>query len=182
MRKAKADWVVVTGANGEAAHCKRCGVGLELPMPMSLNVLMGAMEGFVKDHQRCKDTGRTEPEPANLDEWLRSRDTGISSRTICAVLSGRPVIENRPGYPMDPSDFGRCYRLLKLFPQWLPRLGEVADRYPEWRPLVEAWDELTALYEKEMHKDRSPMLYARMQELLAPVRRGFKIGPGVWLE
>jgi hypothetical protein len=102
-------------------------------------------------------------------EWLLSGDTGISSEVICAVMTnskGRSAWECSP--PYDPSDFGRCYRLLNLFPEWKARMPEVGTKYPEWGPLVREWDSLTALYEKEIkNKDgRAPMLYARMKDLL----------------
>ena len=52
-------------------------------------------------------------------EWLMSGDTGISSETICAVMTG----SKKGGVfgadiPHDVADFGRCYRLLKNFPEW----------------------------------------------------------------
>jgi hypothetical protein len=74
--------------------------------------------------------------------------------------------------PCDPDDFGRCYRLLRLFPTWRARLGEVSAKYPRWKPMVDAWDELTALYEEEIPKHYGPAhkLYARMLQL-----RGIKV-------
>lgn len=97
--------------------------------------------------------------------WMRNGDTGVSSETIWHVMTGETVRSH--GIPWDPSDFGRCYRLLKVMPSWRGRMPEVADRFPEWRPLVDAWDELTALYEEEApnHTGPAPKLYARMQEL-----------------
>lgn len=102
--------------------------------------------------------------------WLRSGDCGVSSKTIWSVLSGLPLglyhREGTRGVPQDPSDFGRCYRLLERFPGWRERLGEVVARYPEWEGLVARWDELSALYEEEVEKDSAPKLYAAMKEIL----------------
>lgn len=97
--------------------------------------------------------------------WLNNGDTGISSETIWRVLMGETP--KRASIPWDPADFGRCYRLLKVMPAWRSRLGEVAVKYPEWRPLVEAWDELTAMYEAEIQNGSktSPRMYERMMEL-----------------
>jgi hypothetical protein len=74
--------------------------------------------------------------------------------------------------PYDPDDFGRCYRLLKVMPSWRERLAEVAAVCPQWAPFVEAWGELTALYEDELENGpvtkgvrMAPRLYARMREL-----------------
>lgn len=97
--------------------------------------------------------------------WLSNGDTGTSSKTIFSVLTGHPI--EHTGTPSDPSDFGRCYRLLKVMPTWRARLPEVAEQFPEWRGLVGAWDELTALYEEELPTGRAPKLYDRMKELLA---------------
>lgn len=97
--------------------------------------------------------------------WLANGDTGISSKVIWGVMMGRPSGNRWDSEPADPADFGRCYRLLKIMPAWRGRLSEVAARYPEWTGLVDAWDELTALYEEELPLKRAPKLYARMQEL-----------------
>lgn len=104
-------------------------------------------------------------------EWMLSNDTGISSKTICAVMTNsNPRANFWAGFPHDPADFGRCYRLLKLFPEWRGRLPEVAERFPEWSKLVIAWDELTDTYENELNNadGRLPILYRRMQELNKP--------------
>lgn len=102
-------------------------------------------------------------------EWLLGGDTGISSKTICAVMTGSEMKGGfPPDIPYDPGDFGRCYRLLIHFPEWRNRLPEVAAKHPKWGPMVQAWDELTALYEEEIqNKDgRASKLYERMQELV----------------
>ena len=62
-------------------------------------------------------------------KWLLSDDTGTSSKTLCSFMLNVP----RKGYampPFDKSDRGRCIRLLKLIPEWLPRLPELAAANP----------------------------------------------------
>lgn len=88
-----------------------------------------------------------------------SGDTGISSETIWSVMTGFPVKKWSSTIPVDPSDFGRCYRLLIQFPEWAERIQEVADRHEEWQPLVDQWDELVHLYERDMHTGKSMELY-----------------------
>lgn len=102
--------------------------------------------------------------------WLNGTDTGTSSLAIFSVCSERGFMATRfrsdmHTAPSDPSDFGRCYRLLERFPAWRSRLGEVAARFPEWRDLVAAWDELESLYREEMASGTAPKLYERMREL-----------------
>lgn len=105
-----------------------------------------------------------------LEAWLAGPDTGISSRTIVHVLTGAPLANGRADVPHDPSDLGRCLRLLDTVPGLRERLPEVADRYPEWRPLVEHWDELAALYHTEAPTGRAPKTWARMRELMGETR------------
>lgn len=111
-------------------------------------------------------------------EWLLGHDTGISSLTICAVLSGQhsvaAAVSRGPfgaDVPHDPADFGRCYRLLQAIPEWRGRLGEVAKAHRIWRPFVREWDAMTALYEEERVLARAPKLYALMQKLEAESRK-----------
>lgn len=88
-------------------------------------------------------------------EWLLSHDTGISSKLICQVMTRSGFTTSRldASTPSDPDDFGRCYRLLRRFPSWRERMDEVAHHYPHWRPMVEAWDELSAMYERISDED-----------------------------
>lgn len=119
-------------------------------------------------------------------EWLLSGDTGISSKTICAVMTGSKMSGSfGPDVPYDPGDFGRCYRLLALFPEWQERMHEMAEKFPIWGPMVEAWGELTALYEEETKSKsgKAPKLYTRMKELVdaGRIAAGWeKTGPYSW--
>jgi hypothetical protein len=97
--------------------------------------------------------------------WIINGKTGESSITIFAVMVGVKCENHYPGHPYDSGDFGRCSDLLRLIPEWRERLPEVSALYPEWRGLVEHWDELEALYQAEKEADRCPGLYERMCEL-----------------
>jgi hypothetical protein len=97
--------------------------------------------------------------------WIRSGDTGISSETIWSVMMGEPPPGRGGSIPYDPADFGRCHRLLALFPEWRHRLPEVEAHDPMWGPLVREWDALTALYLEELPTGEGRKLWARMQEL-----------------
>lgn len=91
--------------------------------------------------------------------WYRGTDTGISSLTIFEVMTGHPTANHSP--PWDPNDFGRCYRLLDKFLGWELRMDEVADRFPEWKPLVDNWLTL-----KLMYIDKDESMYEYMKELM----------------
>ena len=133
----------------------------------SINVVdcPGCLRDLILDMRR-RSMGAFGESPEG--RWLAGGDTGISSKVIWSVMMGQPFDGGRwyhPDIPHDPSDFGRCHRLLELFPAWRARLSEVASAHPDWSGLVGAWDELTALYVEELPTGSGPKLYARMREL-----------------
>jgi hypothetical protein len=106
--------------------------------------------------------------PESTRPWLQSGDTGTSSLTIYSVLANKPyVLGIRFGadVPHDPDDFGRCHRLLKRYPEWRDRLGEVAAKYPKWGPMVREWGRMTELYIRDEPTGRSKELYELMRTL-----------------
>lgn len=165
MSESKTPWIVGGGASGELGYCQRCGAGLGMGGGQPLYLAVAMMKAFTQHHSRCADTGRVEPSPANAYEWFNGRDTGTSSLTIYSVFMHTDSPHGQYNIPSDPEDFGRCYRLLKIMPQWRFGLQQVADNFPAWQPLVDHWDELTALYEEELPDGTAPRLYARMKEL-----------------
>lgn len=180
------DWVVLTD-KGSSAVCTRCGGTQSWSMPIDMTVLAAIAKAFTKAHKSCKPDPRGEvcthcserghdsdpdrcPKLVSIktaDQWIRSTDTGISSLTIYAALTGNIAALGswRPDAPYDPSDFGRCYRLLQRVPGWRERLPEVAAKYPVWAKMVKHWAELEKLYAAELPTGRAPKLWARMQEL-----------------
>jgi hypothetical protein len=98
------------------------------------------------------------PRPTTPLDWILSDDVGASSATIWAVMMG--VVHPRASLPLDPSDFGRCSRLLALFPEWRPR-----------RELVKRWDDLVALYEAERPSGAAVQLYRELQLIRAAAQR-----------
>lgn len=109
--------------------------------------------------------------------WIVGSDTGTSSQSIWAQMMGA----GQPAwcgwsYPHDPSDLGRCLRLLALIPEWKPRLPEMAEHGPAWAALVAQWDALAAMMNEEVGIDRSkggkaPRTYAAMRAILDPIER-----------
>lgn len=96
------------------------------------------------------------------DAWISGCDTGTSSKTIFFTLTGRGTFD-RPDVPYDPGDFGRCYRLLQIFPEWVGRLNEVAKRHSRWKRLVDNWKDLSGMYER----DEGMALRDRIKELIS---------------
>jgi hypothetical protein len=81
-------------------------------------------------------------------DWLRSGDTGLSSKTIYATFLGDWTILRgcSPAAPRDAADFGRCHRLLARYPEWRLRLSEVAAQCGDFSALVPIWGELETLF------------------------------------
>ena len=111
-----------------------------------------------------------------LAAWLRSDDTGLSSKHMARILCNirvdcdiEEVRTGKPPHPLDPDDFGRCYRFLRAVPIGPERARGVAymgNSSREWAGLTAAWDELEKLYEEELPTGKCPKLYARMKEII----------------
>ncbi len=164
--KAKGAAHVVPGGGG--FRCLHCGEEQALAYPIAIPIWTAAAKAFEGMHKRCKpsERGAARMRYTNADEWMASWDTGVSSRTIFATFKGYGL-DGGPGVPHDPDDFGRCYRLLKVAPEWRANLRRVAERYPAWVGLVAHWDRLESLYEEEFPTGSAPRLYALMQEIHA---------------
>jgi hypothetical protein len=124
--------------------------------------------------------GAVDNHAARLASWFSSNDTGISSKAIAAHMSGGDADDGWGwGYPSDPDDLGRCLRLLELFPEWKPRIAEMASRGPGWAGLTARWDEIAASMIDEVgigwEKARSaPKTYDLMK---AAIGEGYRADP-----
>lgn len=112
--------------------------------------------------------------------WIVGHDTGASSKTIWAVMMG---VGNRDAsHPHDPSDFGRCHRLLIQLPEWRERLEEMVSVSAYWKALVARWDEIEALYKVEAALPFARKTYDLMRSILDPVTdadpRVIRLGKG----
>jgi hypothetical protein len=147
------NWIVMGGKIGEASHCRRCGDGLILPLPISIPDLMKSVEVFTEKHANCLPGNVLEPKIETPWDWLASRWTGVSSATIWSVMMGFPSPYKSYDIPYDSSDFHRCHKLLEIFPAWKPRLGEVESKFPFWAPFVREWANLSVVYEYEAQNE-----------------------------
>jgi hypothetical protein len=110
-------------------------------------------------------------------QWRAGRDTGASSKTLCAMMLGETP--RYRDHPHDGDDLGRCLRLLELIPEWKPRLPEMAAVSPYWAALVENWADL-----ERLSKLTAPSpLRNRMKALLGPLEDAdpnvIRLGRGV---
>lgn len=110
---------------------------------------------------------RTQVELKKAFRWLFSRDTGMSSK---AILGHMMAGVSDGSYPHDPSDLGRCLRLLEIFPQWKERIPEMAKYGPVWTVYARHWPDLQKSMEEEVgigwEKGRkAPKTYELMHRL-----------------
>lgn len=154
------EWLVM-GTDG--LLCRKCWRTETMPQPMPVAAFTPWAHYVKALHQDCVQA--PEPKPG-LAQWYEGHDTGISSKAIYRHFNR---MAQHPtwgaGYPRDPSDFGRCHRLLELAPDWRARIGEMSKYGKVWTALAEHWDELTALYFDELPTGTCRKLYDRMKEL-----------------
>lgn len=169
MAKQIPAWIVMA-ENG--VRCQRCGRVEPMPQPMPADAFQPWTEYVGAVHRACKDTGRVDPTPASVHEWWTGHDTGTSSKAIYRHMMGYTRERSTWGtHPHDPDDFGRCYRLLNLAPEWRARISEMAEYSKAWAGLAGAWDELTMMYESALVSgtNRAEAMYLRMKELATAI-------------
>lgn len=168
-----ADHVVISKDRFVCLHCEG---SIRLGFPIAVSDYVAQGKAFSKTHRRCKrkkgptcyfclKNGHDHmicPAVESFADWGHCEDTGLSSESIWKATVG---LVSDPSYPHDPSDFGRCYRLIQRFPQAMDGVRALAERCSVWRRLLGRWDELVALYEEEAPSGEAPKLYALMQAL-----------------
>lgn len=83
------------------------------------------------------------------ERWWKGLDVGTSSAALFSVFCERQFKFHaeemgQRNVPHDADDFGRCFRLIELFPEWRAQLNRVAEAYPEtkWPAIVARWTEI----------------------------------------
>lgn len=104
--------------------------------------------------------------------WFGAGDTGLSSEAIAIAGGGGDTPKGGWSYPRDPSDLGRCARLLRKIPELkspaFERLNAVGGE--KWRALISRWDDVISCMENEVGIDwtrgkSAPMTYDLMKEI-----------------
>lgn len=98
-----------------------------------------------------------------LLEWSLGGDTGSSSKAMLKAS----LKKTNGDVPHDPSDFGRCYRLLQAVPELRGYFPQMKANCPMLTPYLDSWDDLSRMYEKALSGStgKAPELYARLKEL-----------------
>lgn len=107
----------------------------------------------------------------SLAAWFGGIDKGASSETMAvAALTG--FAPDRADYPHDPSDFGRCARLIDRIPEVRQAaFSALANHGTVWPRLIAAWDEIHDCMEEECgiaweKGSSAPITYAAMQAII----------------
>lgn len=89
-------------------------------------------------------------------KWFLDGKIGSASKAIVRKMMGMEPRYNRVKFkqdtyaPIDIDEFGKCIKLLDLFPAWRERLPDMVTVSPEWAVLVANWPKLEAEYRAEM--------------------------------
>jgi hypothetical protein len=114
----------------------------------------------------------TTPSEAAILEWLAGDGVGASSKMIALAALSRTPKRADTNYPHDPSDFGRCYRLLAQCPgarAGLDKLG--AEAGPVWAALVARWAEIERAFLM------GEGCYELMQSIIRPAEKKLAVPP-----
>jgi len=130
-------------------HLDKCE-GVKYVNPRQFNAVIKAANIIVAEYAKADQIANA---GTGLDVWLRSDDRGMSSNYMAHVLGGSDAA--KLAYPYDCSDFGRCVRLLDVVPVLRTNLAMMSDTHPVWKSLVDAWDELEAMYRREEYEQVS---------------------------
>jgi hypothetical protein len=122
--------------------------------PRHVNAVVRAADEIMKELDR--DDVMATP-GMGLKAWLKSDDTGRSSKFMAHVLAPKTnkyfhlAAEGcHDAFPYDVGDFGRCVRMLDAVPELRPFIGEMSHCGVVWGVIAKKWPELEAWYRKEV--------------------------------
>lgn len=106
---------------------------------------------------------------ARYNEWLYGGDTGMSSKAIFYFMTAG----TKGGWtPCDPSDLGRCLRLLERFPEWRERMPEMANCSPKWAEMIPHWGLLEATLLSEVGGLRTRGTATKTYRMMQAIQQG----------
>lgn len=105
------------------------------------------------------------PKYRQIGEWLAKGDVGISSKTMVAIALGAE--SGRFDAPYDPSDFYRCYELVKQVPAIRNSFDDIAKKVPAFAGILRDWGSLCKLFDDEKASGMCHLTYDRIKALRA---------------
>ncbi len=153
--------------------CSKCGTEHKLNMPIAISEITKKTELFTELHKDCLQTWREpklDQENKTIQEkaswWVANGSHGMSSKTMWACFMGQT--DFRVNYPHDPDDFSRAYKLLEAVPEWKDQkyMNRLKPLCKQWENLVNNWDALTQMYEKNVSENWKNSKEIGMYELM----------------
>lgn len=129
------------------------GVGVNATTASQMNAIIQA--ATLVRNELCRENVGASP-GMGLAAWCRSDDTGLSAVYMAWVLNGgtlpveptTPLRADERPYPHDPSDLGRCVRMLRAAPNLRENLDRMREASPVWAALINRWAEFEILYDR----------------------------------
>lgn len=81
----------------------------------------------------------TEDQKDKILKWFLSGDTGLSSKALASCFLGHDY-EDQYFAPRDPSDVGRCLRLIRIVPEIRRCVDILAKKHKIWALVAPHWD------------------------------------------
>lgn len=124
------------------------GANITAGDPELINMLMKKLEPVTLAETAAKHANSgLSPEAI---KWLASGERGTSSETLFTFATGVDALgDDRGCWPLDPDDFRRCRLLVESCPEVAANMGRVAEHGPTWKAIVERWDAICAVMDKE---------------------------------
>jgi len=98
-----------------------------------------------------------------IARWFKVGSRGVSSMSMAYIATGATM--GQFDAPYDPSDFGRCYELIQVAPEIKDDFPKIAQLVPQFAGILQHWDELCTIYERDKPTGKSEELYQRIQQL-----------------
>lgn len=140
------------GIRNEKLFCFNCGQSKAIMYPLPITDLIQIQKEFTDLHKDCEQTWE-EPMPdmslpleSRAGWWLVNGETGLSSKAMVGTFLDflTPISTNH--YPHDPDDFKRCYKLLKVIPDY----SKMLERNSEQEYLDRTYPGLPRYIQSEM--------------------------------
>jgi hypothetical protein len=175
FKKQKNKKNMTTTIRNEKLFCLNCGGEFAINYPLPVSEMSQKMKAFDSLHKNCKKTWTEPSADQNQDTitkanwWIGNGQVGSSSKTMWNCLIGNKGFEIN--HPYDPDDFSRCYKLLQAVPEWKSELHKLKPLSKAWSNLVDNWDTLTEMYERNNRERWKTYKEIGMYELMEKLIR-----------
>ena len=156
--------------------CLNCGGKYQIKLPIGIKEMTKKIDSFNSLHEGCEKTWE-EPkvdQSKDVEEkamwWIANGFVGMSSKTMWNCFMN--ITKFPINHPHDPDDFSRCYKLLEAVPEWKEKsnMRKLKKLSEPWSNLVDNWDKLTEMYEKNVKENwensKEIGMYEFMQTLI----------------